>query len=222
MVEQYKLIIVGTNPFTEIANEYFTYDSNYDVIGFSLERKFMKTYRDEFLNKRLVPFNEIDSVYNPQKHSIFVALGYGHMNIDRTRIYLEAKDKGYNIASYISPKAFIWRNVKMGEHCFIFENNVIQPFVEIGSNTVMWSGNHIGHHTKIDSNCFISSHVVISGLCSIGKNCFFGVNSTVANGLTIGDFCVIGAGANLTKDASPNKIYVGNPARGIKNVDKDF
>ena len=215
-----KLVIVGINPFAEIAYEYFTYDSDYDVIAFSVERKYLQSYT--FLKKPIVFFEEIDLVYNPQEYSIFIALGYGHMNTDRTRIYLEAKKKGYSIASYVSSRAFIWRNVKIGEHCFIFENNVIQPFVEVGNNTVMWSGNHIGHHTKINDNCFISSHVVISGLCIIGTNCFFGVNSTIANGLSIGEYCVIGAGANIVRDTSPRKLYVGNPARGIKSVEKDF
>jgi len=86
----------------------------------------------------------------------------------------------------------------------------------------MWSGNHIGHHTKIGDNCFLSSHVVVSGLCKIGKNCFLGVNSTIANDLTIGDSCVIGAASNIVKDAVSNKVYVGNPAKGIKDVDESF
>lgn len=213
-----KLIIVGTNPLAEIAYEYFTHDSDYNVVGFSVEGKFMKEY--QFLSIPLIAFENLEMFYNPQDHSVFVALGYGHMNQDRTRVWKEAKKKGYGIASYISFNAFVWKNAKIGEHCFIFENNVIQPFVEIGNNTIMWSGNHIGHHTKIGNNCFLSSHVVVSGLCKIGNNCFFGVNSTIANGLSVGDFCVIGAAANLTKDALPNKLYVGNPARGIKGTDE--
>lgn len=220
MITKNKLIIIGNNPFAEIANEYFTHDSDYDVVAFSIEKKFM--VGQVFLRKFLISFDELEDFCDPQKHSIFVALGYGHMNQDRTRLYLEAKSKGYGIASYISSKAFIWKNVKIGEHCFIFENNVIQSFVEIGNNVIIWSGNHIGHHTKIDNNCFISSHVVISGLCKIGKNCFFGVNSTVYNDLSIEDFCLVGATACITKDALPNKTYVGNPARKIKNVNKDF
>ena len=36
-----KLIIVGTNALAEIAYEYFTYDSDYTVVGFSLEKDHM-------------------------------------------------------------------------------------------------------------------------------------------------------------------------------------
>jgi len=216
-----KLIIVGTNPLAEIANEYFTYDSDYDVVAFSLERAFIKPGKyHTFLHKPLIAFEEIEDLCDTQKHSIFVALGYGHTNDDRTRLYLQAKVMGFNIASYVSSKAFVWRNVKIGEHCFIFEDNTIQPFVEIGNNVIMWSGNHIGQHTKIGDNNFLSSHVVVYGQCEIENNCFFGVNSTIANNLWIGNRCVIGAGANVVNDLQPDGVYVGNPAKRIKNVDE--
>lgn len=114
---------------------------------------------------------------------------------------------GYLPASFISPHAYVWQNCKIGEHCFIFENNVIQPFVEIGDNVILWSGNHIGHHSKIGNHCFISSHVVISGFCDIGESCFFGVNSTVANNLTIGNDCLIGAGVLLAKNVADGALY---------------
>ena len=36
-----KLIIVGDSAFAEIAYEYFTNDSNYEVVAFSVEDKFL-------------------------------------------------------------------------------------------------------------------------------------------------------------------------------------
>ena len=210
------LVIIGNNPFAEIADEYFTYDSPYNVVGFSVERNYIKSAG--FLGRRIVPFDEIENYFPPSYHSIFVTLGYDKMNRDRTRLYLKLKEKGYGIASYISSSAFVWRNAKIGEHCFVFESNTIQPFVKIGNNVVMWSGNHIGHHTNIGNNCFISSHVVISGLCNIGENCFFGVNSTVVDNINIGAYCFIGAVSNVVKNTIPSKIYIGNPARIIKKV----
>src|SRR5918993_63663 len=92
-----------------------------------------------------------------------------------------AKAKGYTPASYISPRAFVWRNAVIGEHCFIFEDNVVQPFVTIGDNVVLWSGNHVGHHSRVGSHTFVSSHVVISGFVEVGESTFLGVNASIAN-----------------------------------------
>jgi UDP-3-O-[3-hydroxymyristoyl] glucosamine N-acyltransferase len=97
----------------------------------------------------------------------------------------------------------------MGEHCFVFEQNVVQPFVELGDTVILWSGNHIGHHSSVGSHCFISSHVVVSGFVRIGESCFMGVNATVANNTTIGNDCTIGAGALIPSDVADGQVAVG-------------
>ena len=65
---------------------------------------------------------------------------------------------------------------------------------------------------------FFSSHVVLSGNCQVGDRCFFGVNSTIINGLKIGNDCVIGAATNVTKDLEKGGVYVGNPAKRIRET----
>jgi UDP-3-O-[3-hydroxymyristoyl] glucosamine N-acyltransferase len=107
----------------------------------------------------------------------------------------------------VSSRAFVWRNVEIGEHAFIFEDNTIQPFVKLGANVVLWSGNHIGHHSVVRDNVFISSHVVVSGFCDIGENCFLGVNATLANNVTIARDNLIGAGATILKSTSEDRVY---------------
>jgi sugar O-acyltransferase (sialic acid O-acetyltransferase NeuD family) len=206
-----KLIIVGNTSFAEIAYEYFLYDSPYEIVAFSVEDEYIK--EKNIFGLPVVAFEQLDNKFSPNNHDIFVAATYTQLNRLRTRLAEDIKSRGYRLASYISSQAFLWRNVELGEHCFIFEDNTIQPFVSIGSNNIIWSGNHIGHHTKIGDNNFISSHVVISGHCNINDNCFFGVNSTLANNLNISDDTLIGAGAVLTKNTKKGGVYIGNPAR---------
>jgi sugar O-acyltransferase (sialic acid O-acetyltransferase NeuD family) len=206
-----KLVLIGDSAFAEIAYEYFTYDSEYEVVAFAVEKQFIK--RTQLFGLPIVPFEELEDIYPPGKHKFFAANVYTQRNKLRARLYNEAKAKGYTPASYISPNAFIWRNVEIGEHCFIFENNVVQPFAKIGSNVILWSGNHIGHHSVIKDHCFISSHVVISGFVEIGQYCFVGVNATVANNLKIGDNCIVGAAALVLADVEAGKTVVGNARR---------
>jgi sugar O-acyltransferase (sialic acid O-acetyltransferase NeuD family) len=215
-MNKHKLIIIGNTSFSEIAYEYFTYDSPYDVVGFSVEEKYIKNKM--IFGLPVIPFEKIEKVFAPSIHSIFVAATYTKLNRLRTRLSEEAKSKGYKLASYISSNSFIWRNVEIGEHCFIFEDNTIQPFVKVGNNNIIWSGNHIGHHSIIGDNNFVSSHVVISGHCNIKNNCFLGVNSTFSNNITVNNDTLVGAGAVVTKSTNPGKVYIGNPAKiSIKN-----
>lgn len=201
------MIIVGDSAFAEIAYEYFTYDSEYEVVAFSVEREYLK--RETLFGLPVAPFETLENDFAPTDYYFYAAAVYTQGNKLRERLYLQAKEKGFQAASYISSRAFVWRNVQLGEHCFIFEDNTVQPFVKIGENAVLWSGNHIGHHSTIKDHCFISSHVVVSGFCNIGDRCFMGVNSTVANNINIGDNCVVGAAATVVGDVEDNQTVVG-------------
>lgn len=202
-----KLVLLGDSAFAEVAFEYFQHDSPYEVVAFAVEQAHLK--RTELFGRPVVAVEDLPDRFAPADHSFYAALVYTQLNRLRARLYQTAKAMGYTPASYVSPRAFVWRNVKLGEHCFVFEDNVIQPFVTIGDNVVLWSGNHIGHHSTIGDNCFVASHVVVSGFCDVGPNCFLGVNATIGNNVTIGPDCLLGAGACVTKDVPADTLVRG-------------
>lgn len=214
MIKNKKLVIVGAGEFAAIAYEYFTYDSEYEVVAFSVDKEYIK--EDELYSIPVVPFDEVESKYNPSEFDAFVAIPASKLNQTRTDFYHKMKAKGYTLATYISSKAFFWRNAVIGDNCFVFESNTIQPFVTIGNNVVLWSGNHVGHQTVIKDNVFVSSHVVISGYCEIGENCFLGVNSTFNDGTSIPKFSILASGSLVNKKLKEEgKIYIGSPAKPL-------
>jgi sugar O-acyltransferase (sialic acid O-acetyltransferase NeuD family) len=209
-----KIIIIGAGEFAEIAYEYLTYDSPYEVVAFSVERPYLK--QTALFSLPVVPFEQLQDLYAPAEHRFLVAVTFTQLNRVRTRLYQQAKEKGFVPTSYISSKAFVWRNVEIGENCFIFEQNVLQYHAKVGNNVVMWSGNHIGHRAVIKDNCFISSHVVVSGYCEVGESCFLGVNSCVADNKKIARDCIIGAGAIIMSNTKPGKVYKGNSSKPVQ------
>lgn len=212
-----KLVIIGAGEFAAIAYEYFTYDSDYTVVAFSVESEYLK--ESEFNGLPLVDFNDLDNLYPPSDYHAFVAIPASNLNQLRTRFYKKLKEQGYTLATYISSHAFVWRNAEVGENCFIFENNTIQPFVKIKDNVIIWSGNHIGHQSVVNEHVFISSHVVISGYCNIGEGCFLGVNSTFNDHTSIAPYCVLGSTSLVNKRLEEeNKVYIGSPAKAIPKM----
>lgn len=210
-----KLVLIGAGEFALIANEYFTHDSDYDVVAFSVNRDYIKD--DVVDGKPVVPYEEMEARYPPEEFSVFVAIPASQLNRLRKRFYFELKEKGYRFATYVSSRAFCWRNAIIGENTFIFENNVIQPYVEVGNNCILWSGNHVGHRTVIRDHVFVASHAVISGYCDIGEGCFVGVNSTLNDNVKIAENCIIGSGSLVVKNTEAERVYVGSPARPVPN-----
>lgn len=211
MIKNKKIVIVGAGEFAQIAYEYFTYDSEYEVVAFSVEKSYIET--DSLFDLPVVPFEDIEKLYSPDNYYLYVAVTYTQLNRIRARLYNAAKQKGFRCASYISSKAFVWRNVEVGENSFIFENNVLQYHVKVGNNVVLWSGNHIGHRTVIEDHVYIASHAVISGYCRIGEFSFLGVNCSFNDNITVANNNIIGNGAVVAKNTEPGKVYVGNPAK---------
>ena len=204
------LVLIGDSLFAEIAHEYFEHDSPYEVVAFSVEREYRK--RERFRGLDVIPFEDLAQVVEPATTSAHAAITYGRMNRTRRRLAAAASAKGFALASYVSSRAFVWHNVEIGEHCFIFEDNTIQPFVRIGCDNVMWSGNHIGHHSTIGDGVFVASHAVISGSVRIGDNSFVGVNATIVNDVEVGADCWIGPHVVVTRDLPPDTVW--RPAPG--------
>lgn len=214
-----KLVVFGTGDIARLAHVYFTTDSTYEVVAFTVDRAYCDDKR--FRDLPLVPFDEIDGTYPPQSHAMFIAVSYAQMNKLRAQKYREAKGMGYVLASYVSSKCTFLSEHSVGDNCFILEDNTIQPFVKIGSNVTLWSGNHIGHDATIEDHCFLASQIVVSGRVRIGESCFIGVNATLRNSITVAPRTLIGAGAVIMKDTEEGGVYLApRPTLADKRSDE--
>lgn len=123
--------------------------------------------------------------------------------------------------------------------CYFTHSNL--ETVSIGSNTTI---NHDvlfdnGAAIEIGSGCDIAMHCkfitathAISPLedkragygcirraIAIGNGCWLGCGVVVLPGVTIGSGCVIGAGSLVIQDCKPNGLYVGIPAKRVKELE---
>lgn len=206
-----KVIIFGVTDTAELAHFYLSHDSEHEVVVFCLTKEYLK--EDTFKGLPVVPFEETERLYPPAEYKFFAPMVASNMNRNRERIYNQARDKGYELISYISSKATVFPGAKIGDNCFILEDNTIQPFASIGNNVVLWSGNHIGHHSLIKDHVFFTSHVVLSGHCVVESYCFFGVNATIRDYCHMAEGTFVAMGANVTKNTEPYGVYMGNPAK---------
>lgn len=200
------LVIFGSGQIAELAHYYFSSDSDYDVVAFTVDREFLTL--STLCGLPVVAFEDLASRYGPADCDLFIALSYARLNSVRKTKYVVAKQMGYRMASYVSSRASILNGGRIGDNCFILEDNTIQPFVSIGNNVTLWSGNHVGHHSTIGDHCFVTSHVVISGGVDVGEQCFIGVNATVRDHVKLGSRCVIGAGCLILGDTDPESVYI--------------
>lgn len=207
------LVLIGAGEFAQIACEYFQHDSDYDVVAFSVEREYLA--QPKLAGRPVLAFESLPETFPPAAVEVFVAVPASQLNRLRARLYRQAKAKGYRFASYVSSRAFVWRNAEVGENCFVFEHSVVQPFARVGHNCVLWSGSFVGHRAVLQGSAFVAPHATISGYCEIGEHSFIGANATCKDRVSVAADCVIGAGALLLEHTEAGKVYVGSPARAL-------
>jgi len=207
-----KIIIFGIQDFASLAHFYLRHDSRHEVVAFSVTKEYLPPER-VYEGLPVVPFEDVSTIYQPDDVSFFAPMSHRRMNRLRQSIYDDIKAKGYDLISYVSSKATVFPDTRIGDNCFILEDNTIQPFTSIGNNVVMWSGNHIGHHSTIKDHVLFTSHVVLSGHCVVEPFSFFGVNSTIRDGIHIAEGSLIAMSASIVRDTEAWGVYKGNPAK---------
>lgn len=206
-----ELLIFGTGDVAELAAYYFRTDYGRAARAFVVDDEYSTT--PTFADLPLVPTSRCVNEFPPADHEMFIALAYSKMNRLRREKLDWARDAGYGIVSYISPRLTTFENVSFGDNCFILEDNTIQPFVTVGENVTLWSGNHIGHHSAIEDDVFIASQVVVSGGVRVGRGSFIGVNATIRDHVSIGEYSVIGAGTVILGSTEPKSVYAARSTK---------
>jgi sugar O-acyltransferase (sialic acid O-acetyltransferase NeuD family) len=204
-----KVVIFGTTYAALMSHFYLTHDSPHEVVAFTVDRDFIK--EEMLCELPVVPFEDIEAIYPPDEYKMRVALQFSRVNRTRAEKYAQAKEKGYELISYISSKAITWPGLVIGDNSFITEGTIVNPYVEIGSNVIL-TGSFIGHHSIIKDHCFIAGHAVVLGGTTVEPYCFIGANSTIRHGVTIARECIIGAGVSINNSTRERGVYVGRPA----------
>lgn len=214
------VIIFGVQDFAQLAHYYLCNDSEHEVMCFVVHEAYLPEDRI-FCGLPVFAFEGIEKQFNPMHYSFFAPMSPSGMNLNREKIYLDIKAKGYSFISYISTKATL-NNNQIGDNCFILEDNTLQPFTNIGNNVILWSGNHIGHHGVIRDHVFFSSQVVLSGHCTVESYCFFGVNSTIRDGLIIAEGTFVAMDTSIGKNTEAWSVYRGTPSVKAKIPSKSL
>src|SRR5689334_16223063 len=106
MTKTRDLVIVGDSAFAEVAYEYFTHDSPHRVVGFSVERDYLR--RERLFDLPVVPLEELPERFPPTGCDVAVAVTYTQLNRLRARLAGRVKEMGYRLASYVSSRAVVW------------------------------------------------------------------------------------------------------------------
>lgn len=143
-----------------------------------------------------------------------------HTVIERRALF--SKLFGYQVPESTDIKApfnadvgcqtFVKENVFINKDCFFMDLGGIwiDRNVKIGPRVSLITVNHAENPQKRQQLITKSIH--------LQQNVWLGANVTVLPGVTIGENSIVGACSLVTKDVESNSVYVGSPAKKLRDL----
>jgi acetyltransferase-like isoleucine patch superfamily enzyme len=134
---------------------------------------------------------------------------------------------------FVGDLASIREDVTIGEYTVIGRGVTVENKTTIGKYVKIETEAYITALSTIEDYCFIAPEVTFTNDNFLGrteerkkyfkgptirKGARIGANATILPGIEIGEDALIGAGAVVTRNVPARKIYVGIPAKELKDV----
>ena len=127
-------------------------------------------------------------------------------------------------AAFIAENATLIGNVSLAEGSSIWYGAVVRGDVEkiaIGRYTNVQDGAVLhgdpGKPTILEDYVTVGHRAVIHS-AYIETGCLIGIGAIVLDGVRVGKESIIGAGSVVTKDVPARSLYIGVPARKVKDI----
>jgi acetyltransferase-like isoleucine patch superfamily enzyme len=120
---------------------------------------------------------------------------------------------------------------RLGNNCYVDSYVLSSGNCTLGNNVVMRYRTVMARNVIVEDHVFFTAGVKTIFLdhkrqatprpLIIRKGCYFGDNCIIMGGITVAERCIIGAGSFVNKDTDPDGVYVGTPARRLRDVTED-
>ena len=130
--------------------------------------------------------------------------------------------------NFISQKAKIGENVKIGYFTVIEDDVVIGSGTVIGNNVTIYRGSIIGENVRIDDNAVIGKQSMraansifkdnqVKLPCKIGDGCIIGTSAVIYAGCEIGEKCLIADLATVREDVVVGDLTIIGRGAAVEN-----
>ncbi|MBN2452353.1 MAG: acetyltransferase [Lentisphaeria bacterium] len=209
------IVLYGNGKLAELLLAVMAGDSRFRVCGVTADAAFVRDSR--FHGLPLVPFESVEEAFPPDRYGMLVTVGYRSMRL-RREMFLKARARGYRMPNYIARTARVFPDLALGENNILFDMVYVGPRCRLGDNTVLRPQLYIGHESVVEDHAFITSGATVGSRCRIGALTFFGLGVTVLPGTGIAPENLIAAGSLVARGTEPGGVYMGHPARRVREV----
>jgi len=161
--------------------------------------------------------DEVLAKYSPTEYAIHHTLVYAKDVNLRLREKIIHKYINYEKAKFVAPSAVVTPHSHIGSGTGVFHGAILNRSY-VGSNCIINTGAVLEHYTRLGDNVFVGPNATICGGTKIGNNVLIGAGTIIRDDISICSEVVIGMGSVVTKDITKSGVYMGSPAKYIKEI----
>ncbi|SOE39027.1 UDP-3-O-(3-hydroxymyristoyl)glucosamine N-acyltransferase [Delftia acidovorans] len=151
----------------------------------------------------LEPLNAI----SPGEGSAFVAFDERFGNFKRVELMQAAMERGFKLASFVSPRAMVAGGVRIGPNAFVGDGAIVGHGSRIDYNCFLLPGVCLGSGVHLRASCWLESAVVVGDGAQIGAHSILRSGALVAAGVQVGRGCELGWPRRYDKDIAAKTVY---------------
>ena len=210
------LAIIGAGDLGQLIAYHSIADKHYDNVVFFDDFQNVNTIIDG--SKVIGGIKDIKSKYDAKLFDeLIIAIGYKHLKFKK-QLFDQIELTSIPFGKMLHTSSYIDKSCKIGKGVVVFPGCCLDRNVIVEDNVLLNTSCTIAHDTKIGKHCFLSPRVAIAGYTIIDELCLLGINSTIIDNLHICSFVQTGGGALVNKSITDSGLYVGVPAKKIKNI----
>lgn len=122
-------------------------------------------------------------------------------------------------ATVVHPTAEVSETSPVGAGSVLLAGAVVTADVRIGRHVAVMPQAVVTHDAVIGDFATLASGVRLGGGTRIGTGAYLGAGALIREGVSIGAWSLVGMGSVVLDDIGPGEVWVGNPARKLRDVD---
>ena len=121
-------------------------------------------------------------------------------------------------ATVVHPTVQVGAGCVVGPGSVLLAGTVLTADVVVGSHAAIMPQVVLTHDDVIGDHVTIASGVRLGGGAVLSEGAYVGAGALVREGVTVGAWSQIGMGSVVLRDVPPEEIWVGNPARKLRDA----
>ncbi|MFH0779319.1 MAG: acetyltransferase [Parcubacteria group bacterium] len=214
-----KVNIIGAGSHALVIADILRDMSGYSPASFIEKDELIKDNRKNVAPGLILPIyaqTDFFRDYSPENAVEYLILGLGSGLISiREKLIARLKDSCFVVAIHSS--AVIAPSAQIGVGSVVMAGAVLNPYVKIGRHAIINTGATVDHECEIGENTFIQPGAHLAGNVKVGNNSIIGIGANIKEGITVGSNSIVGGGAFVNNDVPDNVVYVGVPAKKLRD-----